>query len=95
MLVIVRSAPDSVDGRRGVKIARDMAADVVLLQNGVYFMQQAHLEDLGFCGTAYVLSDDCKLRGLSAIESTGRTKEITYDGLVDLMVESNKVVGMF
>jgi sulfur relay protein TusB/DsrH len=95
MLVIVRSAPDSVDGRRGIKIARDMAADVVLLQNGVYFMQQAHLEDLGFCGSAYVLSDDRKLRGLSAIESTGRTKEITYDGLVDLMTESNKVVGMF
>ncbi len=95
MLVIVRSAPDSVDGRRGVKIARDMAADVVLLQNGVYFMQQAHLEDLGFCGTAYVLSDDRKLRGLSAIESSSRTKEITYDGLVDLMAESNKVVGMF
>lgn len=95
MLVIVRSAPDSVDGRRGVKIARDMAADVVLLQNGVYFMQQAHLEDLGFCGTAYVLSDDRKLRGLSAIESTDRAKEIAYDGLVDLMTESDKVVGMF
>jgi len=95
MLVIVRSAPDSVDGRRGVKIARDMAADVVLLQNGVYFMQQAHLGDLGFCGTAYVLSDDRKLRGLSTIESTGRTKEITYDGLVDLMTESDKVIGMF
>jgi len=95
MLVIVRSAPDSVDGRRGVKIARDMAADVVLLQNGVYFMQQAHLEDLGFCGTAYVLSDDRKLRGLRAIESNSRAKEITYDGLVDLMAETNKVVGMF
>jgi len=72
-----------------------MAADVVLLQNGVYFMQQAHLEDLGFCGTAYVLSDDRKLRGLSAIESNSRAKEITYDGLVDLMAETNKVVGMF
>jgi len=95
MLVIVRSAPDSVDGRRGIKIARDMAADVVLLQNGVYFMQQAHLEDLGFCGTAYVLSDDRKLRGLRAIESNSRAKEITYDGLVDLMAETNKVVGMF
>jgi sulfur relay protein TusB/DsrH len=95
MLVIVRSAPDTTDGRRGVKIARDMAADVVLLQNGVYFMQQAHLEDLGFCGTVYVLSDDRKLRGLGPIESDSRTKEITYDGLVDLMIESNNVVGMF
>lgn len=95
MLVIVRSAPDTADGRRGIKIARDMAADVVLLQNGVYFIQQAHLEDLGFCGTAYVLSDDRKLRGLGSVESAQRTKEITYDGLVDLMTESNNVVGMF
>jgi len=95
MLVIVRSAPDSVDGRRGVKIARDMAADIVLLQNGVYFMQQAHLEDLGFCGTAYVLSDDRKLRGLNPIQSNSRAKEIAYDGLIDLMTESDKVIGMF
>ena len=95
MLVIVRSAPDTVDGRRGVKLARDMAADVVLLQNGVYFMHQAHLEDLGFCGTAYVLSDDRRLRGVDPIESDRRAKEISYDGLVDLMTESNNVVGMF
>jgi sulfur relay protein TusB/DsrH len=95
MLVIVRSAPDTVDGRRGVKMARDLAADLVLLQNGVYFMQQEHLEDLGFCGTAYVLSDDRKLRGLDPTESVRRAKEITYDGLVDLMTESNNVVGMF
>jgi len=95
MLVIVRSAPDTADGRRGVKIARDMAADVVLLQNGVYFMQQEHLEDLGFCRTAYVLSDDRKLRGLASIEADRRATEITYDALVDLMTESNNVVGMF
>ena len=95
MLVIVRSAPDTADGRRGVKIARDMAADVVLLQNGVYFMQQAHLEDLGFVGTAYVLSDDRRLRGLGPIEADRRAKEISYDGLIDLLAENNNVVGMF
>lgn len=95
MLVIVRSAPDTVDGRRGIKMARDLAADVVLLQNGVYFLQQEHLEDLGFCRTAYVLSDDRKLRGLDPAESDRPAKEITYDGLVDLMTESNNVVGMF
>ena len=95
MLVIVRSAPDTTDGKRGIKIARDMAADVVLLQNGVYFMQATHLDDLGFCGTAYVLSDDRKLRGLGPIGTDRRAQEITYDGLVDLMTESNNVVGMF
>ncbi|MBI5634535.1 MAG: hypothetical protein HZA15_13780 [Nitrospirae bacterium] len=95
MLVIVRSAPDTVDGRRGIKMARDLAADVVLLQNGVYFLQQEHLEDLGFCRTAYVLSDDRKLRGLDPADADRRAKEITYDALVDLMSESNNVVGMF
>jgi sulfur relay protein TusB/DsrH len=95
MLVIVRSAPDTADGKRGVKLARDMDADVVLLQNGVYFMQAAHLDDLGFCRTAYVLSDDRKLRGLGPIGADRRAKEITYDGLVDLMADSDNVVGMF
>ncbi|TAN42704.1 MAG: hypothetical protein EPN25_02220 [Nitrospirae bacterium] len=95
MLVIVRSAPDTTEGKRAVKLARDMAADIVLLQNGVYFMQAAHLDDLGYCGTAYVLSDDRKLRGLGPIGSDRRGKEISYDGLVDLMTENNNVVGMF
>ena len=95
MLVIVKSAPDTVDGKRGVKIARDMAADLILLQNGVYFMQATHLDDLAFCGTAYVLSDDRKLRGLGPIGADRRAKEVTYDGLVDLMTESDNVLGMF
>jgi sulfur relay protein TusB/DsrH len=95
MLVIVRSAPDTAEGKRGVKIARDMAADVVLLQNGVYFMQAAQLDALGFSGTAYVLSDDRKLRGLGPIGAGRGASEITYDGLVDLMTESDNVIGMF
>ncbi|MHB8880198.1 MAG: DsrH/TusB family sulfur metabolism protein [Thermodesulfovibrionales bacterium] len=95
MLVVVRSAPDTTEGKRGVKLARDMAADIVLLQNGVYFMQAAHLDDLGFYGTAYVLSDDRKLRGVAPSGSDRRGKEISYDGLVDLMTENNNVVGMF
>jgi hypothetical protein len=37
MLVIVKSAPDTADGKRGIKLARDMAADLVLLQDGVFF----------------------------------------------------------
>lgn len=95
MLVIIRSAPDTTDGRRGVKIARDTAANVVLLQNGVYFMQKSHLEDLGFVGTAYVLSDDRRLRGLSDVNSGARIKEISYDGLTELMTGTDKVLGMF
>jgi sulfur relay protein TusB/DsrH len=93
MLVIIKSAPDTPEGKRGVKLARDMAADLVLLQNGVYFAQQERLE--GFSGTAYALEDDLKLRGIKGGGIEKSIKEIGYDALVDLMSDENKVVGMF
>jgi sulfur relay protein TusB/DsrH len=93
MLVIVKSAPDTTDGKRGVKLARDMAADVVLLQNGVYFAQKERLE--GFCGTAYVLDDDVRLRGLKNDEIEKDIRRLDYGSLVDLMAREDKVDGMF
>ncbi len=93
MLVIVKSAPDTMDGKRGVKLARDMAADVVLLQNGIYFAQGERLE--GFCGTAYALDDDIRLRGLNADEIEKNIKRLDYGSLVELMTNEDKVVGMF
>lgn len=93
MIVIVRSAPDTTDGKRGVKLARDMAADIVLLQNGVYFAQKERLE--GFCGSVYLLDDDVRLRGLRDDEIEKDIKKITYDALTDLMVKEDKVAGMF
>jgi sulfur relay protein TusB/DsrH len=95
MLVIVRNTPDTPEGKRGVKLARALSADLVLLQNGVYFLQQDHLEDLGFCRTAYVLEDDRRLRGLNIDAEKKNMKDISYDNLIDLMTESDKVVGMF
>ena len=93
MLVIVKSAPDTTDGKRGVKLARDMAADVVLLQNGIYFAQAERLE--GFCGTAYVLGDDVRLRGLKNDEIEKDIRRLDYGSLVDLMASEDKVAGMF
>ncbi|NJD56649.1 MAG: hypothetical protein FIA94_09635 [Nitrospirae bacterium] len=93
MLVIIRSAPDTPEGKRGVKLARAMSADIVLLQNGVYFIEGQALEDLGFAGPAYVLEDDKRLRGLTA--DGMNIKSISYDSLVDFMAESDKVIGMF
>ena len=94
MIVIIKSAPDTPEGKRGVKIARDMAADVVLLQNGVYFLKAQALGDLGFAGTAYALDDDIRLRGLST-DDRKDIQEIDYDGLIDLIVRNDKVTGMF
>jgi len=93
MLVIVKNSPDTLDGRRGIKLARDMAADLVLIQNGVYFAQKERLE--GFCGTAYVLGEDIRLRGLKDEDIEKGVRKLDYDGLVDLMAEEDKVVGMF
>ena len=93
MLVIVKSAPDTTDGKRGIKLARDMAADMMLLQNGVHFAQRERLE--GFCGTAYVLDDDLRLRGLKDDDIEKNIKRLDYGSLVDLMANEDKVVGMF
>jgi sulfur relay protein TusB/DsrH len=95
MIVIIKGAPDTPEGQRGVKIARDMYADIVLLQNGVHFLKEQALEDLGFVRTAYVLEDDRRLRGLKGSDATKNIKYIDYNGLVDLMTETDKVVGMF
>ncbi len=93
MLVIIRSAPDTREGKTGVELAERMAADVVLLQNGVYFAQKDKLEN--FSGVAFMLDDDRKLRGLTADYPGERIKSIDYDGLIDLMAQSDKVLGMF
>jgi sulfur relay protein TusB/DsrH len=93
MFVIVKSGPDTQDGKRGVKLARDMAADICLIQNAVYFAQKERLE--GFCGKVYILDKDAGLRGLKDDELEKGIKKIDYDGLVELMAGEDKVVGMF
>jgi sulfur relay protein TusB/DsrH len=95
MLVIVKSAPDTPEGTRGVKLACDMSADIVLLQNGVYFMQGEKLGDAGFTGKVYVLEDDRLLRGLPAVNDSKNMQGINYDSLVDVMTEHDSVLGMF
>lgn len=91
MLVIIKSAPDTQEARRAVKLARDMAADIVLLQDAVYLSRPERLE--GFCGTAYALSEDLGLRGVEDLEAG--VKAIDYGELVDLMAGEDKVIGLF
>ncbi len=93
MLVIVKNSPGTSDGKRGVKLARDMAADLCFVQNGVYFGQRERLE--GFCGSAYILDEDVRLRGIRGEDIEKGIKTIDYDGLVDLMANEDKVIGIF
>lgn len=93
MLVIVKSAPDTPEGKRAVKLARDMAADICLVQNAVYFALTERLD--GFCGTAYVLNEDMKLRGIGSDIIDKGIRELDYDGLVELIINEEKVAGVF
>ena len=93
MIVMIKSAPDTPDGARGVTLAREAGADLVLLQNGVYFAQKERLGSIS--GSVYVLADDKKLRGLKDSEMDGRVKIIDYDKLTDIITGGEKVVGLF
>ncbi len=93
MLVMIKSAPDTTDGALGLTLAQEGGADLVLLQNGVYFAQKERLGT--FPGAVYVLDDDKRLRGLKDSEIDARVKTISYDKLTDIMTESDRVVGMF
>ncbi len=88
MIVIIKSGPDTTRGKRGLKTARDMAADLVLLQDGVYFALDEMIE--GFCGTAYAIEDDVKLRGLTS--DMRDIKVISWDEMTDLMFEDEEGV---
>lgn len=93
MLIIIKNSPNTPEGKRGVKLARDMAADICLIQNAVYFAQRDRLE--GFCGMVFLLNEDARLRGLSSKEIDRGVKEIDYDALVDLIIKEDKVIGLF
>lgn len=93
MLVMIKSAPDTTDGMAGLTLAREGGADLVLLQNGVYFAQKDRLGP--FAGAVYVLDDDKKLRGLRDAELDSRAKTIDYDKMTDVITSGKKVVGMF
>jgi sulfur relay protein TusB/DsrH len=95
MLIIIKSAPETSEGKRGLKLACDTSSDIVLLQNGVYFMLEQKLGEAGFTGKAYVIEDDEKLRGLKTDTDNKNIQGIDYDNLIDLMTESDKVIGMF
>jgi sulfur relay protein TusB/DsrH len=93
MIVMIKSAPDTSDGAIGLTLAKEGGADLVLLQNGVYFAQKDRLGALP--GAVYVLDDDKRLRGLKDSEMDARVKTIGYDALTDIVTGGEKVVGMF
>ncbi|GAB4387785.1 MAG: hypothetical protein Kow0025_03320 [Thermodesulfovibrionales bacterium] len=90
MLVVIKSAPHTDEARRGVRLAKDLAADILLLQDAVYMAEKERLE--GFCGTAYALASDAALRG---VEVEKEIRAVGYGEAVDLMAGEDKVLGFF
>lgn len=89
---LLRSA-DTTNGKRGVKLARDMAADVCFIQNAVYFAIKDRFD--GFCGTVYLLDHDRRLRGIGDQSINKDIRTIDYDTLIALMIKEDKVIGAF
>lgn len=93
MIVMIKSAPDTPDGLRGVTLARESGADLVLLQNGVHFAEKERL--MSFSGQVYLLDEDKRLRGLRDSELDSRAKTIDFEKLTDIITGGENVVGMF
>ncbi len=87
MLFLISSAPDTKEFKTAYKLAKDMNAEICLLQNAVYASKNLNDSSL------YVLGDEMKLRGINENEISG--KPIDYDQLIDLMTGTDKVVGLF
>jgi len=90
MLVIVKSGPDTVEWKRALSLAQDMKTGICLIQNGVYFCLQDVIQDLA--GTVYAIDEDMKLRGVAP---SNKVRTIDYVEAIDLMAQSDKVIGMF
>jgi sulfur relay protein TusB/DsrH len=87
MLFLIASAPDTKEFKTAYKMAKDMNAEICLLQNAVYAARDLNDDNL------FLLKDEMQLRGINENEAKGKT--IDYDQLIDIMTDSDKVVGLF
>lgn len=87
MLFLISSSPDTKEFQTAFKLAKEMNADICLLQNAVYASRNSGDSSL------YLMRDDMKMRGLSENEISGRP--IDYEQLIDLMAQTDKVAGIF
>jgi len=87
VLFLIASAQDTQEFKTAIRMAKDVNADICLLQNAVYAARNSDDNNM------YALIDDMKLRGIDEDEISGMP--IDYGRLVDLMTNSDKVVGIF
>ncbi len=87
MLFLISSAPDTKEFKTAYKLAKELNAEICLLQSAVYASRNLNDSSL------YVLRDEMQLRGINENEISGKT--IDYHRLIDLMAETDKVAGFF
>lgn len=93
MLLVIKSAPDTQEADRGISLAADLGADLVLIQNAVYLARSIRAK--GFRGKMHVLDEDLRMRGLGPDADIGTARRINYDTLVDLITQAEPVHGAF
>jgi sulfur relay protein TusB/DsrH len=93
MIIMIKSAPDTPEAKRAVMLAGDLAADLVLIQNAVYFARKA--QTYGSRSAVYALDEDLRMRGIGPDDDLGAVKRIDYDMLVDLITKADRVHGAF
>lgn len=87
MLIVIKNGPETPEGKRGISLARQMGADVVLLRDAVRF------KDLQTGGKVYLLEDDAA--GPAGGQTAPEAIRISYSKLVDLLASEDKVQGAF
>jgi sulfur relay protein TusB/DsrH len=93
MIVMIKSAPDTPEAKRGITLARDLIADIVLIQDAVNLARL--VQDGGISRAVYALDEDLRMRGREPDADIGEIRRIDYDELVDLITKADSVYGAF
>jgi hypothetical protein len=93
MFVIIRSAPGTHEASRGVKLARDRAADRRLIRDGAFHVRKNALK--GFCGTAFALAEDVRQTGTEEEEMERGIRTVSAEEMIEFLAGAEEVAGPF
>jgi sulfur relay protein TusB/DsrH len=93
VFVIIKSPPGSEGAARGIRLAREEAADLLLIGDGVRLARKDMLE--GFCGAAFAHSADLRLRGVGEAELEKGVRAVSCEEFVELLAGAEKIAGPF
>lgn len=88
MIVLIRTGPDDVRSAAALKLARERAADVALMDEAVWMARPDGLG--GFCGTAYAVAEHIQERGIMHVERGVRVIDLAQ--MVLMLAEEDTVV---